>query len=147
MGKRVGCIHNKKKSCNGCAKRRSRERHPMRYAYQTLKDNCKRRKGIGFFELTFEEFKQYAIETDYLVGKGITKTSYHIDCIDPTMGYFIGNIRPLQNSHNAKKGKKVLHYEWNEEEGRMVATVVNNTNTISDEENESIPFPHPKHKT
>lgn len=93
------CIHNDKRKCNTCYSREYRAKNPMRYAYQNLKDNCRRRKGIGWFELTFEEFSQFAIETHYIVGKGITKTSYTIDCKDQTMGYFIGNIRVIKNEY------------------------------------------------
>lgn len=98
----------------------------MKYAYNTLKQNCKRRKGAGWFELTFKEFSQFAVETEYLIGKGITKTSYTIDCKDQTMGYFIGNIRVVENSINSKKRRKTLLYEYDEETGRMVARVVDN---------------------
>lgn len=95
----------------------------MMYAYLTLRSNCIRRKGIGWFELTFEEFKQFAIETKYLSGKGKTKTSYTIDRKDNTMGYFIGNIRVVDNTINSRKRTKSLHYEWDDNAGKMVAWV------------------------
>lgn len=102
----------------------------MRYAYDTLKANCYRRKGRGFFYLTFEEFKKYAIETDYISKKGITKKSWSIDCKDQTMGYFIGNIRTVPATVNNKKRRMTLTYEYIPEVGRMVATLVNNFNNI-----------------
>lgn len=140
--KNKGCQHNAKKSCNTCNSRRHRYNNPMRYAYDNLKHNCYRRKGRHFFELTFEEFKQYAIETKYLLYKGITKKSYHIDRRDPTMGYFIGNIRPLPNDINSSKPHtKQLVYEWNDEEGRMVAHVVNNSIPVHNIEDKDLPFP------
>lgn len=111
------------KICNTCARRKSREANPMYYAYETLRDNCYRKHGRGWFELTFEEFKQYAIETEYIGKKGITKKGYHIDRPDTTMGYFIGNIRPLTNTLNQKVKYKKLHYTWDEEEGKMIAYV------------------------
>jgi hypothetical protein len=136
MIKTIGCEHNKKKQCRICAKRRSRKKHAMRYAYQTLKDNVKRRKGIGFFELTFEEFSQYAIETEYLGKKGVTKIGYHIDRIDDTMGYFIGNIQPLTNVLNLAKRYKKLNYLWDDTEGKMVAFVTKH----EEEHDENKPF-------
>jgi hypothetical protein len=78
--------------------------------------------------LTFEEFKQYAIETDYLAKKGRTGKTYSIDCKDQTMGYFIGNIRTVPILVNNKKRRMSLVYEFVPEVGRMVATLTNNYN-------------------
>ena len=117
------CIHNSKRKCNTCLSREKRERNPVRYAYDALKANCKRRKGLGWFELTFEEFKQFAIETKYIAGKGRSKQSFTIDRKDSTMGYFIGNIRVVSNSINSCKRTKSLHYEWDDNAGKMVAWV------------------------
>jgi len=100
----------------------------MRYAFDTLRQNCYRRKGRAFFYLTFEEFKKYAIETDYISKKGVTKKSWSIDCKDQTMGYFIGNIRTVPNTINNKKRRMSLVYEFVPEVGRMVATLTNNFN-------------------
>lgn len=112
--------------CNTCASGRQRERNPVMYAFQTLRANVYRRKGREFWALTFEEFSQYATETQYVQGKGITKDGYTIDVKDPTMGYFIGNIRTIPNIQNTRKQRKFLHYEWSEHDGRMVAFVTNN---------------------
>lgn len=128
MCKTKHCRNNTNGYCNTCLSRRKRERNPMRYAYDTLKANCYRRKGWHFFYLTFDEFKQYAIETEYLSKKGITKTGYSIDCKDQTMGYFIGNIRTVPATVNNKKRKRSLVYEYVPELGRMVATLTNNYN-------------------
>ena len=82
----------------------------MRYAYDTLKMNCKRRKKI--FKLTFEQFKFYAQATDYIAGKGRKSLSYSIDCRDPALGYTESNIRPMHKGDNSAKGKKRLVYDW-----------------------------------
>lgn len=119
----AGCKHSTPQ-CNTCASRKKREKNPMRYAYDTLKSNCVRRHGEAWFYLTFEEFAQYAYETKYLQGKGRSKMSWSIDKIDPEMGYFIGNIRPLQVGNNSRKHTKKLNYEWDPTEQRMVAWVV-----------------------
>lgn len=71
------------------------------YAYSTLKQNAKRRSK--HFELTFEQFKAFAIATDYYKRKGRKATCYHIDRIDETRGYTIDNIQVLTNRENAKK--------------------------------------------
>lgn len=128
MCKTKFCRNRAKGYCHTCLSRRKRERNPIRYAYDTLKQNCKRRKGAGWFELTFEEFKQFAIETDYVSKKGVTKKSYTIDCKDQTMGYFIGNIRVVSQSENSRKRRMSLLYEYVPEVGRMVATLKNNYN-------------------
>jgi len=122
------CTHRKNKQgrCRTCESKKYREDNPMMYAYLTLRANCKRRKGIGWFELTFDEFKQFAIETKYIMGKGKTKTSYTIDRKDSTMGYFIGNIRVISNTDNSRKRQKSLVYEYDEKEGKMVAHVIDN---------------------
>jgi hypothetical protein len=132
-----GCFNRcEHRICNTCASRRKRNKNPLRYAYETLRNNVYRRKGRAFFYLTFEEFKQYAIETEYMGKKGITKKGFHIDCKDPTMGYFIGNIRPLTNTLNNQVRYKKLHYEWDDETGRMRAYVT----TTQIEQPENLPF-------
>ena len=82
-------------------KKEWREKHPMKAAYQTLKYNARRRGKE--FDLTFEQFEKFAIETDYFIKKGKSKKSYHIDRIDETKGYSIDNIQALENSKNIKK--------------------------------------------
>lgn len=111
------------RTCNTCDTKKKREKDPMRYAFQTLRDNVYRKKGRAWFYLTFEEFKQFAYETEYIGKKGVTKTEYHVDRIDPTMGYFIGNIRALTNVLNQKVKYKKLNYDWDPEQGKMVAYV------------------------
>lgn len=119
-----GCRNNcRGKICETCVSRNKRQKNPIRYAYETLRSNVYRRKGKAWFYLTFEEFKQYAVETEYIGKKGITKVGYHIDRMDDTMGYFIGNIQPLTNVLNLGKRYKKLNYEWDEEEGKMRAYV------------------------
>jgi hypothetical protein len=120
------CNHRKNKQgrCRTCESRKYRESNPMMYAYLTLRSNCIRRKGIGWFELTFDEFKQFAVETKYIMGKGKSKTSYTIDRTDSTMGYFIGNIAVRTNSFNSSKRQKSLVYEWSEHDRCMMAYVV-----------------------
>ena len=95
--------------CSSCKTRKWRESNPVRYCYQSLKDNSKRR-GIEF-SLTFEEFSEFCIETDYLIGKGKTKDSFSIDRRDPNEGYVRSNIRILTLGENASKRRKILLYD------------------------------------
>lgn len=92
-----------------------REKNKLRYCWQTLKDNSKRRKIP--FDITLEEFEQFCIKTDYLIGKGRTKDSYSIDRIDSSKGYTINNIQKLTVSENSQKARKILHYDWSNKEG------------------------------
>lgn len=109
-----------RRKCDTCQSREKRKNNPLRYAYDALRANCKRRKGLGFFELTFEEFSRFAIETNYIAGKGRTKLSYTIDRIDNTMGYFIGNIQILTHSENSRKRNKILDYDWISGQARVI---------------------------
>jgi hypothetical protein len=87
-----------------CSKHRQREyrkNNPIKAAFQNLRSNASRRGKD--FSLTFEQFKSFAIETDYIAGKGRTVESYHIDRIDENQGYHVWNIQVLTNSENVKK--------------------------------------------
>jgi len=98
--------------CNSCASRQKRARNPLRYAYDVLKMNAKRREKP--FTITFDYFKKFAIETDYIAGKGRTKKSYSVDRIRNDLGYVPGNLRVLTCSDNARKAtrKTILSYDW-----------------------------------
>lgn len=89
----------------------------MRAAYQALKFNAKRRGKI--FLLTFEEFEEFAVKTDYITGRGKMKESYSIDRVNDNGGYEIGNIKILTLSDNTKKQRK-LEYDYR----TQTATVV-----------------------
>lgn len=84
-------------------KRLYRQRHPIRAAYQNLRNNAKRREKI--FLLTFEQFEKFAVETGYIANKGITSISWHIDRINENGPYSIDNIQVLTNSENIRKFK------------------------------------------
>jgi hypothetical protein len=82
--------------------------------------------------LTFEQFKVFAIQTDYLRGKGKTVNSYSIDRIKNEEGYSIGNIQVLTLSENSKKHTKKIEYD-HETRTFYTATVGYNP-SVSDEE-------------
>ena len=102
--KQVNCCNNI--FCKGlCEKHYSQERaklYPYKHAYSRLKSNA-RCRSIAF-ELSFDEFKQFAIDHNYINKKGRSKNSFHIDRIDNSKGYSIGNIQILTNQQNARKG-------------------------------------------
>ena len=83
----------KKKMTNTEVVKAWKRAHPLEYAYQTTKDNAKRRGKE--FTLTLEQFKRFCRKTNYITGKGRTKTSYSIDRIENHKGYTINNTRWL----------------------------------------------------
>lgn len=109
MGCRKRAAKGRKK-CNACIQRAYREKHPIRAAYQHLKDNAKARHK--FFDLTLEQFTEFCYKTDYIQGKGRTRDCYSIDCREANKGYTISNIRRMTVSDNARKGVKILNYNW-----------------------------------
>lgn len=82
----------------------------VKYTYNNLKSNAKRRGKL--FQISFEQFKNFVVEVDYIAKKGIYKKSLHIDRIDENLGYSIENIQVLTNSDNVKK---FLNYKYNGE--------------------------------
>ena len=108
-----GCrnkVSGKYRICPKCQSRKWREKHPVEAAYITLKANAKRRGKPC--TITLEDFKAFCYETDYIAGKGRSLNSLTIDCKINELGYVPGNIRPLPLIDNARKGKKVLEYDW-----------------------------------
>jgi len=102
--------------CNTCIKRAQRESNPVKAAFYDLRTNAKRREI--FFDLTFEQFEKFCIETTYMVGKGKTANSYSVDRIEETKGYTEGNLQVLTLAENTKKEnerrrqlKLVCHWE------------------------------------
>lgn len=107
--------------CYSCAKRRYAKKNPVKYAYQVLRNNAKRRNKV--FTLTFDEFKEFCYKYDYLAGRGKKKESYSIDRIDNTKGYTRDNIQVLTLSENSRKATKTLNAYYCEYEGKVIASV------------------------
>lgn len=104
--------------CCTCLSRRSREANPLKWSFWNLRANAKARGKA--FELTFEEFKQFCFETNYIASKGRTLTNYSIDRRDNAIGYTITNIRAVTVSENSRKGSKVLIYDWQFKTARVL---------------------------
>lgn len=99
----------KSSKCHTCESRLKRDRDRVKYAFNTLRSNAKRR-GHGF-DLTLEQFRNFAIETDYIVNKGKTATSYSIDRRENDKGYTLDNIQIMTLADNSRKHTKRVVYE------------------------------------
>lgn len=97
----------KRSYCYSCNIKRYKERHPERYAYRVLKNNALRRGKP--FTISFEYFLKFAVKTNYMAGKGITKHSLHVDRIKEHLGYVEGNLQVLTNTENVKKYLSYQH--------------------------------------
>lgn len=100
----------KPKKCYKCQKAAWRANNRMKAAYAICRDNAIRRKKT--FELTFEQFEKFAIEYNYIQGKGRTSKSLSIDREKNELGYTIDNIRIMEFGLNASKKDKILNYNW-----------------------------------
>ena len=107
------------------------KRNPLRHAYNCLKNNAKRRGK--YFNLTYEQFKDFAIKTKYVDHRGRTADSYHIDRIDENEGYTIDNIQVLSNKDNVRKFFN--HYY---DEG--ICKYVFKVETVKENNNNNSPF-------
>lgn len=101
-----------KRTCNTCVSRTKRNKNPMRYAYDVLKMNAKRRGKD--FTISFDYFKRFAILTNYVAGKGRNKLSFSVDRVDNRKGYVPGNLQMLTVSDNSRKAHRttILNYDY-----------------------------------
>lgn len=98
-----------------------REKNPVRASFIAHKHNAKRRGHS--WELTFEEFQEFAVEVDLIKKAGRLRQSYHIDRIDPTKGYTRDNIQALTNVANVQKmhkDKKIYQHDVPRGTGKFV---------------------------
>lgn len=89
--------------CHTCIKRKYANKYPLKYCFQVLKNNAKRR--CKEFSLTLDQFRGFVSDTDYLALRGRTSECLTIDRIDNDIGYHIENIRAISMSANASKNK------------------------------------------
>lgn len=104
--------------CEKCAKAKWRSDNPLKAAFHNLKTNAKRRGKE--FSLTLADFEAFCFETNYISGKGKSKTSLTIDRIDNTRGYHLDNLRVITNEENARKHTKILVFDWHTPENTTV---------------------------
>lgn len=116
------CKHEARKGhsiCGGCDKKKWRAKYPMKAAYQTLKYNATRRNI--YFDLTLQEFEEFAFDYQYMRGRGRSSRSYTVARIEedePLPGYTRGNLRVLPKSINSSRCK-ILSYDWETKYARV----------------------------
>jgi hypothetical protein len=99
-----GCINEARSGrrfCHACRTRKYRQKNPLKYWYDTLKMNAKRRRKV--FTLTLEEFECFCRRTGYNELKGQTADSLTVDRIRDNEGYSADNIQAITLSENVKK--------------------------------------------
>jgi hypothetical protein len=119
--------------CNTCDKKIWRQKYPMKASFQSLRQNTRRREKIQGkpkpFTITFEDFKEFCYETEYMAGKGRNKNSHSVDCIVEELGYVRGNLQKLTVSENSLKEharrKKVLSYDWQTGTATVISEIKN----------------------
>lgn len=113
--------------CRRCRYAAEKARDPLRHSFLSHRRNA-RRRGIPW-ELTLEQFSEFAVRVDLLKRAGVSAHSYHIDRIREWEGYTVDNIQALTNSENATKSNayrklvKALAYDWQSGVGRYSLTV------------------------
>lgn len=108
----------KRTICWKCKARLYKKRNLARAVFRDLRHNAKRRNKP--FTITFEDFLKFCYQYNYLQGKGKTKTSLTIDCIINELGYVPGNLQALTNEENGRKGVKVLVYDWQTRQAKVI---------------------------
>jgi hypothetical protein len=99
-----GCTNENRpgrKICTACKTRKHRAQHPLKYWFDTLKQNAKRRGKP--FTLTLTEFECFCQRTGYDKLKGKTATSLSVDRKNDNEGYHAWNIQAITLSDNSKK--------------------------------------------
>jgi hypothetical protein len=134
-----GCDKARKgrnRRCSACVKKIYIEKDPVRYAYQTTKDNAKRRGKE--FTISLEYFRKFCVESEYIKKKGITAKSFTIDRKDNTKGYVEGNLQVLTNGQNVIK--KMLDKRLAAEQGQYKVFQINKKREIKKDANDEVPF-------
>ena len=86
--------------CAKCRSRRWKARYPLKYSYAKLRYRAKERGHE--FQLTFEEYRSFAIATGYAFLKGKTAKSLSINRKNHSLGYKFDNIESVTLSENSK---------------------------------------------
>lgn len=93
-----------RRRCQTCRYRSWSKNNPLRATYIKLKSNAKKRNKP--FNLTFEYWKKFCEETNYLELRGQGKYDMTVDCEDDYVGYVDGGITMRTKYENSKIGKK-----------------------------------------
>lgn len=92
-----------------CSKHHAREfakKYPLKYSFNNLRNRARQRRIE--FNLTYEQYERFCLETGYDKKKGRRAGSLTIDRIDVTKGYAPGNLQVLTKSDNSAK----MHEEY-----------------------------------
>lgn len=63
------------------------------------------------FTISFEYFKQFCYETNYMWGKGRTKNAFSVDRIIEELGYIEGNEANIEKQIDIGKFEELLELE------------------------------------
>jgi hypothetical protein len=107
-----------RKHCDTCRKKLWRKANLAKDSYHNLKSSAQKR-GIPF-DLSFDEFVEFATPCKYLIAKGKTKDALTVGRINEFAelgyhGYRTDNIKPQPKGENSKQYhavKKVLRYGY-----------------------------------
>lgn len=87
--------------CKKCESRNFRQNNILKYVYDTIKHNAKRR---GYeFTISIEYFSRICEQSGYLERRGMNSDSLTLDRIIPSLGYIEGNIQVLTRAENVRK--------------------------------------------
>lgn len=87
--------------CTHCRLNRFREKFPLKYSFGNLRRRAKQRGKD--FSLTYEQYEEFAIKTDYARLKGKSSLSLSIDRKNNDEGYHFWNIRAITLQNNTRK--------------------------------------------
>lgn len=99
-----GIVDKKKEHspfCSRCRRKIWKEKNPLRYYFGNLRRRAKQRGKS--FTLTFEQYREFAIKTDYARMRGKTSLSLSIDRKHNGHGYHAWNIRAITLQQNSRK--------------------------------------------
>lgn len=120
--------------CTDCRRANWKASNPLRYAFGNLRRRAKQRGKD--FSLTFEQYREFAIKTDYDKMRGKTSLSLSIDRINNERGYHFDNIQAITLRENTRKQfvpffarqMENTSYEPTAEELEAVKAAMNNEN-------------------
>lgn len=94
--------------CGSCYKAQWRAQNPERAAFGTQRDHARARHIP--FTLTFEQWWVVVETTGYMDGRGRLRHCLHVDRLDPSKGYEVGNIRVITAAENTAKDNNRRRY-------------------------------------
>jgi hypothetical protein len=100
----VGTHPTSTQLCGGCYKAEWRAKNPERAAYGQQRDHARARRIP--FTLSFDEWWAVVEPTGYMDGKGCLRHQLHVDRLDPSKGYEVGNIRVITCTENVVRDNR-----------------------------------------